>query len=130
MAASVEQQPLAKNSLANGSGPFGDSIENFASQRSRCPTRLPDPARAIDRNEGGGRVLAASHPDQSQGHGVVLQKGGAQGIFFNDSDVVKAIEGAAHALAIHPGSEAGQIPLLHHWKVRLSLCSKLATMSY
>ena len=30
-----------------------------------------------------------------------LQKGGFQGIFFNDSDVVKVIEGAAYSLAVH-----------------------------
>ncbi|MCF7732673.1 MAG: glycoside hydrolase family 127 protein [Akkermansiaceae bacterium] len=31
-----------------------------------------------------------------------LKKGGFQGIYFNDSDVVKVIEGAAYTLAIHP----------------------------
>jgi len=31
-----------------------------------------------------------------------LQEGGFQGIYFNDSDVVKVIEGAAYALALHP----------------------------
>lgn len=34
-----------------------------------------------------------------------LKKGGFQGIFFNDSDVVKVIEGAAYTLAIHPDPE-------------------------
>lgn len=31
-----------------------------------------------------------------------LMEGGFQGIFFNDSDVYKIIEGAAYALALHP----------------------------
>lgn len=31
-----------------------------------------------------------------------LMEGGFQGIFFNDSDVFKIIEGAAYALALHP----------------------------
>ena len=31
-----------------------------------------------------------------------LKEGGFQGIYFNDSDVVKVIEGAAYTLAIHP----------------------------
>jgi len=31
-----------------------------------------------------------------------LKEGGFQGIFFNDSDVVKVIEGAAYTLSIHP----------------------------
>ena len=31
-----------------------------------------------------------------------LRKGGFQGIFFNDSDVMKVIEGAAYSLANHP----------------------------
>ena len=31
-----------------------------------------------------------------------LREGGFEGIFFNDSDVMKVIEGAAYALAIHP----------------------------
>ena len=31
-----------------------------------------------------------------------LKPGGFQGIYFNDSDVVKVIEGAAYTLAIHP----------------------------
>ena len=34
-----------------------------------------------------------------------LKQGGFQGIFFNDSDVVKVIEGAAYTLALHPDSE-------------------------
>ncbi len=34
-----------------------------------------------------------------------LKKGGFQGIFFNDSDVVKVVEGAAYSLAIHPDPE-------------------------
>ncbi|MBK8975232.1 MAG: glycoside hydrolase family 127 protein [Planctomycetes bacterium] len=31
-----------------------------------------------------------------------LREGGFQGIYFNDSDVVKVIEGAAYTLALHP----------------------------
>lgn len=31
-----------------------------------------------------------------------LKEGGFQGIYFNDSDVVKVIEGAAYTLALHP----------------------------
>ena len=34
-----------------------------------------------------------------------LKEGGFQGIYFNDSDVVKVIEGAAYTLAIHPDPE-------------------------
>ena len=34
-----------------------------------------------------------------------LKQGGFQGIYFNDSDVVKVIEGAAYTLAIHPDPE-------------------------
>jgi len=34
-----------------------------------------------------------------------LKEGGFQGIFFNDSDVVKVIEGAACTLAVHPDPE-------------------------
>ncbi len=37
-----------------------------------------------------------------------LMKGGFQGIFFNDSDVVKVIEGAAYTLATHPDPELGR----------------------
>ena len=36
------------------------------------------------------------------------KKGGFQGIYFNDSDVVKVIEGAAYTLAMHPDSELEQ----------------------
>lgn len=31
-----------------------------------------------------------------------LEKGGFQGIFFNDSDVYKVVEGAAYSLSVHP----------------------------
>jgi DUF1680 family protein len=34
-----------------------------------------------------------------------LKEGGFKGIYFNDSDVVKVIEGAAYTLAIHPDPE-------------------------
>ena len=34
-----------------------------------------------------------------------LRKGGFTGIYFNDSDVVKVIEGAAYTLALHPDPE-------------------------
>lgn len=34
-----------------------------------------------------------------------LKEGGFQGIYFNDSDVAKVIEGAAYTLAIHPDPE-------------------------
>lgn len=34
-----------------------------------------------------------------------LKKGGFQGIYFNDSDVVKVIEGASYALALQPDPE-------------------------
>jgi DUF1680 family protein len=38
-----------------------------------------------------------------------LKQGGFQGIYFNDSDVFKVIEGAAYTLAIHPDAELNKL---------------------
>ena len=39
-----------------------------------------------------------------------LKEGGFQGIFFNDSDVFKVIEGAAYTLAMHPDPKLDNVP--------------------
>jgi len=38
-----------------------------------------------------------------------LEEGEFEGIYFNDSDVFKVIEGASYSLQIHPDPEQGSI---------------------